>query len=66
MKIPLTEWAARRYHPTPPLFTLRRWAREGEIVPAPEIVGKAYYVDERAERLGVAAPTLLDRIQGRA
>lgn len=56
MKIPLTEWAARRYNPPPPLFTLRRWARDGEIQPAPEKVGKAYYVAEQAERVGVVRP----------
>jgi len=55
-KIPLTEWAARRYEPPPPLFTLRRWARDGEIQPAPELAGKAYYVLETAERVGVPRP----------
>ena len=53
MKILLTVWAARRYSPAPPIFTLRRWARAGEICPAPEKVGKAFYVDENAERIGV-------------
>ena len=53
MKITLSEWAAKRYNPPPPLFTLRRWARDGEIQPAPEKVGKAYYVHENAERIGV-------------
>lgn len=37
----------------PPKFTLRRWAREGEIQPQPELVGKFYYVHENAERVGV-------------
>lgn len=63
MKILLREWAVRRYDPAPSNFTLRRWAREGEIVPAPELVGKHYYVDERAERLGSSRPSLLDRIR---
>jgi len=62
MKVLLREWAAKRYSPVPPDFTLRRWARDGEIVPAPEKVGKFYYVDERAERIGSTAPTLLDRL----
>jgi hypothetical protein len=66
MKIPLRDWAAKRYSPIPPDFTLRRWARDGEIVPAPEKVGKFYYVDERAERLNTAPSTLLDRIRAHA
>lgn len=66
MKITLQEWAKRRYDPPPPVFTLRRWAREGEIFPQPELVGKAYYVDENAERVGVPMPghqTLVDRLK---
>ena len=63
MKILLREWAAKRYDPVPSDFTLRRWAREGEIVPAPEMVGTRYYVDERAERIGSNMPSLLDRIR---
>jgi predicted site-specific integrase-resolvase len=55
-KILLTQWAEKRYDPLPPLFTLRRWARDGEIQPAPEKVGKHYYVLEHAERVGVPRP----------
>lgn len=62
MKIPLTTWAAKHYDPVPPLYTLRRWAREGEIVPAPELVGKAYYVDENARRLNASEPVLVERL----
>lgn len=66
MKVTLMEWAKQRYNPPPPLFTLRRWAREGEIHPQPELVGKSYYVDENAERVGVPMPghmTLIDRMK---
>lgn len=63
MKVLLRDWAASRYSPVPSDFTLRRWARDGEIVPSPEKVGKHYYVDDRAERIGAASPTLLDRIK---
>lgn len=56
MKITLSEWARRRYDPPPPVFTLRRWARDGEIQPPPEKVGKTYYVVEHAERVGVPRP----------
>jgi len=62
MKILLTTWAAKQYDPAPPIYTLRRWAREGEIVPQPELVGKAYYVDENARRLSVPEPTLVERL----
>ena len=66
MKILLVEWARRRYDPPPPIYTLRRWAREGEIFPAPELVGKAYYVDENADRVGAPmalAPSLIERLK---
>lgn len=64
MKLLLTEWAAKHYSPPPPLFTLRRWARDGEIWPPPEKVGKAWYVDESAQRLGSsAAPNLVQQLQ---
>ena len=66
MKILLIEWGKRQYDPPPPIYTLRRWAREGEIFPQPELVGKAYYVDENAERVGVpmaATPSLVERLK---
>lgn len=50
-KIMLTAWAAARYDPT-----LRRWAREGQIQPRPEMVGGEYMVLSTAERAGVPAP----------
>ena len=63
MKLLLTDWAAKHYSPPPPLFTLRRWARDGEIWPAPEKAGKHWYVDEAATRIAhTAGPTLLQRI----
>jgi len=40
----LQEWASRVYETPPSLSTLRRWAREGRIYPAPEIHGKEYKV----------------------
>lgn len=56
MKIPLIEWASKRYSPIPPIFTLRKWARSGELGPTVERVGKEWYVDENAERLSVLVP----------
>lgn len=49
-KIKLTEWATRNYDPVPSDWVLRRWAREGEITPAPERVGREWYVAENATR----------------
>lgn len=71
MKITLTEWAKRRYNPPPSPWVLRRWARDGELHPAPELVGKAYYVDENAKRITAqtdSAPrlTLVERLQAAA
>ena len=65
MKVTLTAWAEARYDPVPSLWTLRRWAREGELHPTPELVGKTYYVDANARRLSVPAPggTLVDRLK---
>jgi hypothetical protein len=51
MKIPLLEWARKHYSPPPSLYVLRQWARNGEIVPPPERVGKAWHVREDAQRL---------------
>jgi len=58
MKLLLTEWAAKHYRPAPSLFTLRRWARDGEIWPQPERVGKSWMVEESAVRLAHNAPPL--------
>lgn len=73
-KIKLTDWAARHYDPPPSLWVLRRWARDGEISPAPERVGREWYVAENATRGAAAeAPpqperrlTLVERLQGQA
>ncbi len=71
MKITLTEWAARRYDPPPSAWVLRRWVREHELHPRPELVGKTYYVDENAKRLtaagdGSARLSLVERLKADA
>jgi predicted site-specific integrase-resolvase len=71
MKITLTEWAARRYSPPPSAWVLRRWTRDGELHPAPELVGKSYYIDENARRLTAPAAdvprlTLVERLKNEA
>ncbi|MCC6196757.1 MAG: excisionase [Burkholderiales bacterium] len=50
--IPLDTWAERRFPiRTPHVQTIRRWAREGKIHPAPQKHGRAYYVSPNAEYL---------------
>ncbi|HIH4878300.1 excisionase [Citrobacter sp. Cf079] len=44
----LLEWANSTYSTPPSLSTLRRWAREGRIYPAPELHGKEYKVQPDA------------------
>lgn len=63
MKIPLTEWASRNYDPPPSAWVLRKWARAGQITPAPERVGAAYYVDDTARRQLNPRPSLVERLK---
>lgn len=65
-KIPLMAWAKPRYDPVPAEFTLRRWAKTGELGEI-EKVGKETYVFENAERLGAPTGTmsLVQRIKKR-
>lgn len=51
MKIELEAWAALNYEPTPSTGTLRAWVKTGQIVPAPEKVGRIWMVDEMATRM---------------
>lgn len=61
--IPLEAWAAARYSPPPSAWTLRRWARDGEIHPMPEKVGRTYYVREDARRITAPVTSLVDRLR---
>jgi len=46
----LEAWARAKYgEHAPNMDTLRRWAREGKIFPAPQKQGRAYYLPEHAE-----------------
>ena len=64
-KITLTAWAALRYDPPPSAWVLRKWVREGQIFPAPELVGKGYYVEQTARRITGDTPraSLVDRLK---
>ena len=44
-RIPLEKWAESVYgEDAPSLYTLRRWARDGNISPKPEKHGRTYFV----------------------
>jgi predicted site-specific integrase-resolvase len=64
MKVKLSAWAAKRYDPPPSDWVLRKWVRTGEIHPAPELVGKTYYVEDNARRLtgDTGRPSLVERL----
>lgn len=55
-KVTLEAWAAPRYDPPPSIKTLRRWARECRIYPAPEKVGRTYYVEKDARYIDPMKP----------
>ncbi len=66
MKITLESWAAKHYDPPPSLWVLRRWARDGEIHPMPEKVGRTYYVNHDARRFTGSPVSLVERMQASA
>ncbi|UAN43882.1 excisionase [Serratia sp. JSRIV001] len=43
-KLSLTKWAKKYYDEPPSIGTLRRWARNGNIYPAPDLEGRSYKV----------------------
>ena len=61
-RIPLCDWAALYYSPPPSLWVLRQWARQGQIYPSPERVGRTYYVREDARRQTGERASLVDRL----
>jgi hypothetical protein len=55
--IPLTDWADRIYgDQAPNVDTLRRWAREARISPAPVKHGRSYFVAPDATYVPPYAP----------
>ncbi|HYH38547.1 MAG TPA: excisionase [Azospirillum sp.] len=53
----LEEWARTVYGDHPPaVVTLRRWAREARIYPAPEKHGRTYFVPGNARYLDPSKP----------
>jgi predicted site-specific integrase-resolvase len=65
MKLSLELWAKKHFDPPPSIRTLRAWAREGKIYPAPTKFGRTYYVEESAMHISEATrrPRLVDRIK---
>lgn len=47
-KVTLEEWAVAEFRTPPSPNTLRKWAREGRISPAPVKHGRTYYVESNA------------------
>jgi predicted site-specific integrase-resolvase len=47
-KVTLDEWASDHFRTPPSANTLRTWAREGRISPAPVKHGRSYYVEQDA------------------
>jgi hypothetical protein len=45
----LEEWAGDHFRTPPSPNTLRKWAREGRIAPAPVKHGRSYYVESDAQ-----------------
>lgn len=60
-KLTLTEWAKDHFRTPPSSNTLRKWAREGRISPAPIKHGRNYYVEPNAH---YREPERLDRTTG--
>lgn len=53
----LEEWAASVFGAHPPhIATLRRWARESLIFPAPQLLGRSYYVLSTARYIDPTKP----------
>ena len=61
-QILLLAWAEKHYDPPPSLWTLRKLARQGEIFPPPEKVGRDWYVFEDARRQTAGRPSLVSRL----
>jgi hypothetical protein len=69
-KITLQAWAAARYDPPPGPRTVQRWARLGELSPAPVKVGRCYYINPNAVRIsevlaGGDGPSLVEQLEAR-
>ena len=64
-KITLAAWAAKQFDPPPSENTLRAWARNGRIVPAPLKIGRTYWVEPTARHIAevMADSRLVNRLR---
>jgi hypothetical protein len=60
--IPLLEWGARRYGSLASEYTLRQWAKSGEIYPPPQKVGNRWAVLPTAQRIVDGRLPLVSRL----
>lgn len=68
MRITLRRWAYQQYGvEAPHIKTLRRWAREGKLFPAPRKDGRTYYIDQNAQYVGdYNSPEFMGRVRDTA
>lgn len=64
-RITLEAWLALHFHPAaaPNMDTVRRWAKNGRITPAPVKCGRSYYVEPTARYTGAPQDDFLERLQ---
>lgn len=60
-KVTLDEWATDQFRTPPSQSTLRKWAREGRIAPAPVKHGRSYYVESDAHYSEPEKPQAMPR-----
>lgn len=65
LKISLAKWASQQFDPAPTARTLRRWAKAGQIIPAPIKIGKTCYVEPAARHIAevMADDGLVNRLR---
>lgn len=62
--IPLTDWSERHFDPPKSIHTLRRWARDNRIHPAPIKAGREYRVHPDAKYIGTTSDQVILDILG--
>jgi hypothetical protein len=50
--VSLVKWASSKFAKVPHINTLRKWAREKQIEPAPKLFGREYFVQPAARYVG--------------
>ena len=65
--ITLKAWASLNFDPVPSMNTVRKWARDGRLVPTPIKHGRSYYIVPDAQyapvdKFPVPRGNLLERV----